>query len=347
MGDQELIKSEDACAIPKWGPNRGLRYEVDDFIVSPPSNEDGGFFHLRYGQRSKPRASTYDRINQELAMTIEVKDGDPVISEVGLSGVEIESPTLTISPTGLSPANTAENTPDTASVQRTKPLFVLDWKNFKLGGSKDETEDPAVKETPSLKLDEDIIGSQTIPSVIEELKATESEGNNSQKVEKSSTFAEEIIKKENQVQDHFASKKEKVEVSLVEKVQNLQVSPVAEPPFMTPPFSTPISTPLTTPQTSPVVKRKIYNVVMDQGANHGYFCTKPFQGSQQNSDSSTYMSGGGGSVGLSATSAQMTQQLENSNKVAAALEPGQKLGKKRRPKPSTLREMNFWAPTSM
>ncbi|XP_064089500.1 uncharacterized protein LOC135203608 [Macrobrachium nipponense] len=345
MGDQELIKSEDACAIPKWGPSRGLRYEVDDFIVSPPSNEDGGFFHLRYGQRSKPRASTYDRINQELAMTIEVKDGDPVISEVGLSGVEKESPTLAISPTGLCPVNTAESTPDSASVQRTKPLFVLDWKNFRLGGPKEESEDP-VKETPTLNLDEDI-GSQTIPSVIEELKATVSESNNSQKVENSSTFAEEIIR-ENKVQDHFSSMKEKVEVSLVEKVHSLQVSPVAEKPFMTP-FSTPISTPLTTPQTSPVVKRKIYNVVMDQGANHGYFCTKPFQGSQQNSaDSSTYLSGGvGGSVGLSTTSAQMTQQLENSNKVAAALDPGQKLGKKRKPKPSTLREMNFWAPTSM
>ena len=48
------------------------RYEVDDFIVSPPSNEDGSFFHLRYGQRAKRRTSTYDRINQELGMTVEV-----------------------------------------------------------------------------------------------------------------------------------------------------------------------------------------------------------------------------------------------------------------------------------
>lgn len=48
------------------------RYEVDDFIVSPPSNEDGGFFHLRYGRAPSPRPSTYDRINQELGMTVEV-----------------------------------------------------------------------------------------------------------------------------------------------------------------------------------------------------------------------------------------------------------------------------------
>ncbi|KAK7086542.1 hypothetical protein SK128_027168, partial [Halocaridina rubra] len=47
------------------------RYEVDDFIVSPPSNEDGGFFHLRFGHRTNPRSSTYDRINKELSMTVE------------------------------------------------------------------------------------------------------------------------------------------------------------------------------------------------------------------------------------------------------------------------------------
>ncbi|XP_068250023.1 uncharacterized protein [Palaemon carinicauda] len=346
MSDQELIKSEDACAIPKWGPIRGLRYEVDDFIVSPPSNEDGGFFHLRYGQRSKPRASTYDRINQELGMAIEVKDGEPVITEVGLSGVEKDSPTIAITPTGLSPVDSAVTTPDTASVQRTKPLFVLDLKNFKIKSGKEDCEDPSIPESPSLNIEEDRLTSPILPT-IEEIKSGEISGVNAQKVEKSSTFAEEVVKREQHSQDHLSRKKiEKIEVSLVEKIQSLQVSPIAEHPLTTP-LSTPISTPLSTPQTSPVVKRKVYGLVMDQGTNHGYFCTKPFQGSQQNSDSSTYMSGGVGSMGLSAASVQMTQQLETSSKVAVAMEPGQKLGKKRKPKPSTLREMNFWAPTSM
>ena len=137
-------------------------------------------------------------------------------------------------------------------------------------------------------------------------------------------------------------KKEKIEASIVEKVQSLQVSPTTDPPFVTP-LTTPLTTPMTTPHTSPVSKRKISGIVMDRERKHSYFCTKAFQGDGQQSAES-----GIGNVSLSDTATQMTQQLESGAQTALAMEPGQKMGmKRRRPKPSTLREMNFWAPTSM
>ena len=56
------------------GNSNGLawcRYEVDDFIVSPPSLDDGGFLRLRYGRTSHTDAATHDR-SQDVGMTVEV-----------------------------------------------------------------------------------------------------------------------------------------------------------------------------------------------------------------------------------------------------------------------------------
>ncbi|KAK7086543.1 hypothetical protein SK128_027169, partial [Halocaridina rubra] len=129
-------------------------------------------------------------------------------------------------------------------------------------------------------------------------------------------------------------------IGILEKFQSVPVTPLEVTPY---------TTPLTSPRSSPPVRRKISGVVMEQSAAHSYFCTKSYLGSQQTSESSqAFASASSGSgTALSETSVQMTQQLESVSRTAMALETGQKLAKKRRPKPSTLREMNFWAPTSM
>ena len=44
---------------------------MDDFIVSPPSLDDGGFLRLRYGRTSHTDAATHDR-SQDVGMTVEV-----------------------------------------------------------------------------------------------------------------------------------------------------------------------------------------------------------------------------------------------------------------------------------
>lgn len=47
------------------------RYEVDDFIGSPPSHEDGDFLRLRYG-RNRDHDMAHHEAGQDGGMTVEV-----------------------------------------------------------------------------------------------------------------------------------------------------------------------------------------------------------------------------------------------------------------------------------
>ena len=49
-----------------------LRYYDEFDFGSPPSQDEGGFLRLNYNAVQKPRLSTFDRINQELGLAIEV-----------------------------------------------------------------------------------------------------------------------------------------------------------------------------------------------------------------------------------------------------------------------------------
>lgn len=145
--------------------------------------------------------------------------------------------------------------------------------------------------------------------------------------------------------------------------------------------ATPEITPRHTPHPSPALQRRVPGIAMENYGRkisaHSYFCAKPFQkqelqqkeiGNDNNSLSvqSSFPSGlqqkdkhqgtpslqqesTGGVVSLSSTASANSQNLEEGTKLAQALDLSNKgMGKRRqRPKPSTLREMNFWAPTSM
>jgi len=105
------------------------------------------------------------------------------------------------------------------------------------------------------------------------------------------------------------------------------------------PFSTPAVTPAVTPAGSPTRQRKVQKVsgvVMDPSATSmaisSYFFTKPFKSSQDQVDS-----------------IKRTGQLMEEAKMGGDSESKPKMGKQCKPKakPTALREMNFWAPTSM
>ena len=132
-------------------------------------------------------------------------------------------------------------------------------------------------------------------------------------------------------------------ISLVEKVQMLSSKP-PESPYGTP-NSTPFVTPLTTPQSSPKSQRKISPVVGSDGvvmerkvSNHSYFYKGGFFSSGAEATSNL----------ANTTSANNSEKMEAANATANNFEPKSAMAmRKRRPKPSNLREMNFWAPTSM
>lgn len=260
---------------------------------------------------------------------IEIKDGDPMISDINLSGsldAVITTPPLNVTPTGLSPTKSPDSTPEVSSSHSTKPLFVFHLKDSKAGGTEDLANQIEVATDGMTQVS---------------LYTAESNLVHDNKCDRSGELSEEQLKKKKNQQ--LLSK-----LNILDKVHTLPVtSPVDGIRSITPqltPSSTPRSTPRTTPLASPVLKRKVAGVVMEHNASHSYFCTKPYQNSQH---SDTSPQSGNGELALSTTSTQMTQQLESASKVAMAMEAGQKLGKKRRPKPSSLREMNFWAPTSM
>ncbi|XP_047480393.1 uncharacterized protein LOC125032988 [Penaeus chinensis] len=356
MADAKPIDSAGAFGIPKWMMRKGTRYEVDDFIVSPPSNEDGGFFHLRYGRAPSPRPSTYDRINQELGMTVEVKDGDPVLSSGGKSD-SLTSPTttLSISPQGLSVQGSQEGSPSSPGDREhsIKPLLILP---FKFGAdctaatsdstsansdSISETLEPTSSSKGFQPADTNLINeiqeSLTKITVEDSSRLSDQNGQNAQ-------VGSEKPEKEHAI-TRKVSREANLKLSLTEKIQDF--SGASQPASSV--VSTPFVTPLTTPQSSPRSKRKISGVIVDQSnmsSTQNYFFTRPFSGSQ---DTGSALSPEANTVSLSASALQGAQKLEDGAAQALSIDTSQMITgkKKQRPKASKLREMNFWAPTSM
>lgn len=124
-----------------------------------------------------------------------------------------------------------------------------------------------------------------------------------------------------------------------------EVSSIATPSPCVTPFSTPVVTPAvtpgvtpaTTPPGSPTRQRKVSGVVMDPSATSmaisSYFFTKSYKSPQDQVDS-----------------LRRTEQLIEAAKIGeGSYDSKPKMAKPCRPKAkaTALREMNFWAPTSM
>ncbi|XP_042208014.1 uncharacterized protein LOC121856484 [Homarus americanus] len=349
-----IESSSGVFGIPKWMMKKGMRYEVDDFIVSPPSNEEGGFFHLRYGRMpsSRTRSSIHDSANQEMAMTVEVRDGDTVIT--GMSSSEhlgnIDPSTLVITASGLSTPTTPVSSPEVIPEnQAVQPLLVLNLRDSKSAAIDEASKASADSaNTKLLVLSEDLPLSGSHASIEERFQEVLLSEAGSSQIKSRPEPSEAGSSSQIKTRPELAMR-----INLVEKVQTV--------PIITSPEKnlgitslTPLPSPLTTPQTSPHAQRKVMGVVMERtnkSTSHSYFCTKPFQGNQQQiSSTKPGMSQEAGQVSLSSSSSVMTQQLEDRTKASQSLESDTKLsaGKRRqKPKPSSLREMNFWAPTSM
>lgn len=353
MADPQSIDSAGSFGIPKWMMRKGMRYEVDDFIVSPPSNEDGGFFHLRYGRSTSPRPSTYDRINQELGMTVEVKDGDPVLSD-GLKPGGVGSPTATlaISSQGLTVQGSNQDSADVpAKTEPVKPLFVLPFKFgadssvSSSGNKKDQLETPTEPESEEEKVEEAFKN-----ITVQETNDQFTELQNGQRTEPYLDKPERdlgIMRK--------ISRDNTLKLCLGEKIPDLSGTNAQAQPSATA-ISPPFVTPLTTPHSSPLQKRKISGVVVEQpnmSTTQNYFFTKPFQGTQQSQEVATQSFASESSiVSASAAAVPITKKVEEVANPIMNVDPSHlsqmTMGKKRqRPKASKLREMNFWAPTSM
>lgn len=291
---------------------------MDDFIVSPPSLDDGGFLRLRYGRTCTTQPSLQ---SQDGGMTVEVKDDTLQFSP---DTTPTNTATISIGPGGLSvepsPTTTPLTTPETkAENPEVHPLLVLPM-NFGGGAASGSSES---------------LGSAAAPT---------SKG-------LSSTTSLECIGTQSN--------------TLLERVQSLSLT--TTPSHSVP--ASPLTSPFTTPKNSPTFGRKRmvgvaaepqrkisahsyfctpqpqYNqdpssmaapVKQERKISaHSYFCTKPMQDNQ-------------GVLNTPATLKEEVsvnkQQLED----GVIIEPPKYMGQRRRqPKPSALREMNFWAPTSM
>ncbi|KAK8381504.1 hypothetical protein O3P69_018529 [Scylla paramamosain] len=123
MEDSNSVVPSGAYGIPKWIMKKGMRYEVDDFIVSPPSIDDGGFLRLRYGRACTPQPSPQ---GQDGGMTVEVKDDTLQFSP----DTTPTTTTISIGPGGLSVESSPDTTPLTTPETRAEnpdvhPLLVL------------------------------------------------------------------------------------------------------------------------------------------------------------------------------------------------------------------------------
>lgn len=141
-------------------------------------------------------------------------------------------------------------------------------------------------------------------------------------------------------------------ISFVERFQMIPFTADQEGNNNSPQNLTPRTSPLVTPQATPPLQRKPLGMAMEKGNKtgvHSYFFTKPFQSSEQEFSTVAEMSSKANEVSPSSGSSLRAQQLEDGSNLAQSLDLSNKvMGKRRpRPKPSTLREMNFWAPTSM
>ncbi|XP_045116379.1 uncharacterized protein LOC123507527 isoform X1 [Portunus trituberculatus] len=294
MEDSKSVVPSGAYGIPKWIMKKGMRYEVDDFIVSPPSLDDGGFLRLRYGRACSPQ-------KPDGGMTVEVKDDTLQFSP----DTTPTSTTISIGPGGFSvepsPATTPLTTPETkAETSDVHPLLVLPMN------IKGEPKFIVKVEPPdSPKTNTESLGPTAAPA----------------SKELSTTTSLDCIANQNN--------------TLLEKVQSLSL---ATTPSHSVPTS-PVTSPFTTPKNSPILGRKcVVGVAMEPQRKisaHSYFCTKQLQDNQ-------------GSISAAVSSLKEevsvnTKQLEEGAIVAPKV-----MGQRRRhPKPSALREMNFWAPTSM
>jgi len=149
---------------------------------------------------------------------------------------------------------------------------------------------------------------------------------------------------------HYAKPIKKSSLSSQDDDSCDELSNRSTPPLCLTPFSTPVDTPEVTPGVTPGVTpevtpagsptrqrkvQKISGVVMDPSATSmaisSYFFTKPFRSPQDQIDS-----------------VKRTEQLMEVSKLEGS-ESKPKMGKQCKPKakPTALREMNFWAPTSM
>lgn len=289
MEDSNSVMPSGAYGIPKWIMKKGMRYEVDDFIVSPPSLDDGGFLRLRYG-RTNTHASSLQGPGQDGGMTVEVKDDTLQFSSDITSTTT--TTTIAIGPGGLSvestPTATPLTTPETkAEGPEVHPLLVLPM-NF--GGASAAS------------------------------KEASREGS---------------IKGLDSPETHNTS-------TLVDRVRSLSVvtSPNVSVGSSSP--VTPVTSPFTTPRTSPTLHRKTL-VAMDPPRKisaHSYFCTKKYKDPQGDLTATS-------SVKQDVMPSVQTQQINESSIPPHALDPKMMGQRRRQPKPSTLREMNFWAPTSM
>ncbi|ROT67484.1 hypothetical protein C7M84_014422 [Penaeus vannamei] len=290
-------------------------------------------------------------------MTVEVKDGDPVFSSGGKSD-SLTSPTttLSISPQGLSVQGSQEGSPTSPGdrEQIVKPLLVLPFKfgadctaatsdstsanSDSISETLEPTSSPKDSQADDTNLIDEIQDTLTNITVGESSRSLRDQnGQNSQvgseKPEKDLSITRKISREAN------------LKLSLAEKIQDF--SGASQP--VSSGVSTPFVTPLTTPQSSPRSKRKISGVIVDQSnmsATQNYFFTRPFSGAQ---DTGSTLSPEANTVSLSASALQGAQKLEDGAAQALNIDTSQMaIGKKRqRPKASKLREMNFWAPTSM
>ncbi|XP_042880878.1 uncharacterized protein LOC122258772 isoform X2 [Penaeus japonicus] len=285
-----------------------------------------------------------------------VKDGDPVLSSGGKSD-SLSSPTTTLSfsPQGLSVQGSQEGSPTSPGDKEhsIKPLLVLPFKfgdctaatvdsTSANSDSSFEALEPSASPTDSLPADpsstDQIEESLAKISVEDTLSPSgDQNGQNTQaaveKQEKEPGLTRKISRDVN------------LKLSLAEKIQDF--TGAAQPPSST--VTTPFVTPLTTPQSSPRCKRKISGVIVEQSnmsSAQNYFFTKPFAGSQ---DTGSAFSSEANTTSLSVSALQGAQKLEEGATQTLNFDTSQMvMGKKRqRPKASKLREMNFWAPTSM
>lgn len=313
MEDSNSVMPSGAYGIPKWIMKKGMRYEVDDFIVSPPSLDDGGFLRLRYG-RTNTHASSLQGPGQDGGMTVEVKDDTLQFSSDITSTTT--TTTIAIGPGGLSvestPTATPLTTPETkAEGPEVHPLLVLPM-NF--GGE---------------------------PKFVVKVDSSKSSKTNTESLGSTASAASKEASREGSIKSLDSPETHNTS-TLVDRVRSLSVvtSPNVSVGSSSP--VTPVTSPFTTPRTSPTLHRKTL-VAMDPPRKisaHSYFCTKKYKDPQGDLTATS-------SVKQDVMPSVQTQQINESSIPPHALDPKMMGQRRRQPKPSTLREMNFWAPTSM
>lgn len=131
--------------------------------------------------------------------------------------------------------------------------------------------------------------------------------------------------------------------TLFEKVQALSL--ITTPSQSVDP--SPITSPHISPGSSPLAQRRLLGMAMEPRRKisaHSYFCTKQFEDPHKDAAGNATLPN---ERGLTLETSVRATQLEENAIAQQALDPKMMGRKRRQPKPSTLREMNFWAPTSM